>query len=225
MTPENLQLLIDSAAALGVSLDAAALDRLDRYLVLLNKWNKAVNLTAEREEKKQVVRLLVDSLAAATVVPDHGKVLDLGSGGGLPGYPVKFVRPHIEITLAESRQKKADFLKAVARELGLTGVRVHAGRAEELANEGDQFDVVLVRAVAELSELIASAASLLVPSGGCASGTLVAMKGPEPEAEIAAAAGVMAKTGLRVIEVRHYDLPGRDGRRSLVILGKKERLF
>ena len=116
MTPENRQLLIASAAALGIELDAAALDLLDRYLALLNKWNRAMNLTAEREEKKQVVRLLVDSLAGASVVPMTGKVLDLGSGAGLPGYPVKFVRPSIEITLAESRRKKADFLRAVARE-------------------------------------------------------------------------------------------------------------
>jgi 16S rRNA (guanine527-N7)-methyltransferase len=221
MKPENLGLLISSAAALGVPLDATALDLLGRYLDLLNKWNRALNLTAEREEKKQVVRSLVDSLAAATVAPEQGRVLDLGSGAGLPGYPIKFARPGIEITLAESRQKKADFLKAVARELGLTGVKVHAGRAEELGREGEaKFDVVLVRAVAELSELVLIARPLLAASGRCVSGSLVAMKGPEPKAEIEAAAGAMERAGLRVLEVRYYDLLGRDGRRSLVILGR-----
>lgn len=216
MNPENQKLLIDSAAALGVALDAAALDRLDRYLVLLNKWNRVLNLTAEREEKKQVVRLLVDSLAAATLVPAQGKILDWGSGAGLPGYPVKFARPAIDITLAESRQKKADFLKAVAREFSMVGVKVFSGRGEELAvDPAARFEVVLVRAVAELRELVPAIGPLLADSG-----RMVAMKGPEPESEIAAAAGEMEKAGLRLLETRHYELPGRDGRRSLVVIGK-----
>lgn len=217
MELDNQKVLIAGASSVGISLTLEALSLLDRYLALLNKWNRAVNLTAEREEKKQVVRLLVDSLAAAALVPDQGRVLDWGSGAGLPGYPVKFVRPGIEITLAESRRKKADFLKAVARELGLSGVRVHAGRAEELGKaQGDLFEVVLVRAVAELCELVTLAGPLLT-----ASGRLIAMKGPEPGAEIAAAQAAMAAAGLRMGEVREYVLPGRDGRRSLVILEKE----
>jgi 16S rRNA (guanine527-N7)-methyltransferase len=197
-----------------VPLDATALGLLEKYLALLNKWNEKINLTAVRKEREQVVSLLLDSLAVAMVVPDREKVLDVGSGAGLPGIPLKVARPGIDLTLAESRRKKADFLGAVARELGLRGVRVHPGRAEELA-AGEKFGMVTARAVAELGELAALAGGLLGPGG-----RLVAMKGPDPEAELRAAQGALDRAGLRLDRVRRYELPAGGGSRSLVILVK-----
>jgi 16S rRNA (guanine527-N7)-methyltransferase len=138
------------------------LERLSLYLDLLLKWNARTNLTAVRDPEEIVRRHFGESLFAARHLPACRNLLDLGSGAGFPGIPIQLAHPEIEITLAESQNKKAAFLREALRTLGLPA-KVWAGRAEALP--AGSFDVVALRAVDHPQAALATARTL-VRSGG-----------------------------------------------------------
>jgi 16S rRNA (guanine527-N7)-methyltransferase len=145
-----------------LALDAEQLQRFEAYLSLLQHWNARVNLTAIRERDGILSRHFVESIACAQHLPAGiVTLLDFGSGAGFPGVPISLCRPEIQVTLAESRGKKAAFLQEAVRVLGLAA-KVHSGRAETI---GTRFDCVVLRAVDRM-ELAVQAASVLVRPGG-----------------------------------------------------------
>jgi len=132
------------------------------YLRLLLRWNARTNLTAVRDEDGILSRHFVECIACARALPaEIGTLLDFGSGAGFPGIPIAICRQEIAVTLAESQNKKAAFLREVMRTLGVKAV-VHAGRAEELKQ---QFDCVTLRAVDRMGEALKASAGLLRPGG------------------------------------------------------------
>jgi|SRR5438445_4561792 len=149
------------------SLTSHQLSLVSTYLDLLLKWNAKVNLTAIRAQEKIVTRHFGESLFAARLLfPDAGivqSVLDVGSGAGFPGLPLKVWAPALDMTLVESNQRKAVFLREVVRALGLTDVRVSADRAEKLST---QADLVTFRAVEHFEQILSIAHRLAKP-GGC----------------------------------------------------------
>ncbi len=162
MNPEAQ--LATAALGLGVALDAATLARLLRYVELLLFWNDRVNLTAIRDAGGVVQKHLVDSLSVAPHLPGRPHALvDVGSGAGFPGAVLAVVRPDLQVTLVESNQKKAAFLKTLARELGLARLTVIARRAETLPR--GTFDVATSRATLELPAWLALGATLVRPGG------------------------------------------------------------
>lgn len=175
------------ARELGVELSAEALVGFDRYAALLRSWNTRMNLVSKGSLAKIESRHLLDSLTAALALggAPSGKVIDVGSGAGFPGLPLKIVYPKVELTLVEVTQKKARFLEAAVEALGLAEASVVAERAERLGQDPayrQEFDVVLARAVAPLSVL----AELTLPL--CRRGGLVvAYKSPGVEGEVAEA--------------------------------------
>jgi 16S rRNA (guanine527-N7)-methyltransferase len=134
------------------------ISQLNSYLDLLLRWNAQMNLTAIREPREIVRRHFGESLLAAQHLGDPlpGTLLDLGSGAGFPGIPIALYRPSIAVTLAESQNKKATFLREVIRTLGLPNVEVWAGRAESLPI-GKMFDTVTLRAVDDMDVALAAA--------------------------------------------------------------------
>ena len=137
-------------------------DRFEAYLSLIVRWNARTSLTAIRNEDQIIARHFLESIACAAAVPGSVRtLLDFGSGAGFPGIPIALCRPEISVTLAESQNKKAAFLREAVRTLELA-TRVHGGRAEDLATS---FDCVILRAVDKMNAAIASAAHL-VSSGG-----------------------------------------------------------
>ncbi len=140
------------------------------YLELLRKWNARMNLTAVRDEKNIVTRHFGESLFAAVQLLGHGSeateggsdLIDVGSGAGFPGLPMKIYDPSLRLTLVESQNKKATFLKEVVRALNLDQVEVVCGRAEDL---GRTADVVTLRAVERFSEVLPVAAAMVAPRG------------------------------------------------------------
>lgn len=164
MTPERLKKLL--APFLGeVQLSEAQLHQVSTYLALLLKWNRSINLTAISDPEEIITRHFGESLFAARLLfaPDsRERAVDVGSGAGFPGLPLKIWSPGLELSLVESNQKKAVFLKEVVRALDLTGVTVLTGRAEEL---NLQANVVSLRAV-ERFEAILPVARRLVSRGG-----------------------------------------------------------
>ena len=154
------------------------------YLDLLVRWGRVYNLTAIRDPLRMVGHHLLDSLAVLPyldeVTVEGARVLDMGSGAGLPGVPLALLRPGVRFTLNDAVGKKAAFMRQVATELGLANVSVEHGRIQTLAQR--RWSVVLARALAPLPELVSLAGPRLTP-GGC----LLALKGTLPESEYVAA--------------------------------------
>jgi 16S rRNA (guanine527-N7)-methyltransferase len=145
-------------------------DAFSRYLRLLLRWNRAHSLTAYRDPGAILQKLFLDSLLFLRFLPAHiQRVLDLGSGAGIPGIPLKIVQPQYSLTLIEARRRRTSFLAAVVRELGLEDVRVLTGRAEALIKQfpwlGGEFDAVLTRAAGPLDMIAPLALRFLKPGG------------------------------------------------------------
>ena len=137
--------------------DRSMTESLVRYIALLSKWNRVVNLTSVRTPEEMVRRHIAESLCCAVALPRCVSVLDLGSGAGFPGIPVQLMRPEVTVTLAESHGRKAAFLREVVRELGLR-TEVFAGRAQDLAARS--FEGVCLRAVDPIEQALAAASEL-----------------------------------------------------------------
>ena len=197
-------LLTDGLAALGQALDPQQQARLLAYVALLYKWNKTYNLTAVRDSLEMVGKHLLDSLA---VLPHlrGPRILDVGSGAGLPGIPLAIAAPQLELTLLDSNSKKTRFLVQAKGELGLFNLSVVHSRVEQY-RPGRLFDTVTARAFASLADMLAGTAHLIAP-GGC----LLAMKGEYPADEIAA-----LPAGVEVSEVVALSVPGLQAQRHLV---------
>lgn len=178
-------------SGIGVSTDAIAL--IGDYLARLLAMNEHVNLTAIENPEIAWERHAFDALTlvpALEKVPADGHLIDIGSGGGLPGIPLAIACPDLHVTLVESTQKKAAFLSAVASALGLSKVRVLAERAETLATGPlrGTFDVVTARAVARLSQLVPITAPFAKPGG-----RLLLIKGQKAPEELSEAARILVK--------------------------------
>lgn len=193
-------------AGLDIDLDEGQVKRLERYVALLQKWNRVYNLTAIRDVERMVTHHLVDSLAVVPYITGP-RVLDVGSGAGLPGIPLAIARRDFRVTLLDSNQKKAAFLRQAIAELGLPNAEVRAERVETWsAPQG--FETILARAFAPLSELIVKSRHLLA-SGG----VLAAMKGAYPAVELAS-----LPAGFRVRDVIKLHVPGVDAERHLILV-------
>jgi len=172
------------AQQLGLNLPAACLQQLIDYLALLHKWNKVYNLTAVRDSEHMLTHHLLDCLAALHACVNAQRVLDVGSGGGLPGVVIAiwaaWHAPAMRVDLIDTVHKKTAFLTQVKAELKLTNLTVHTGRVEQLVVE-QPFDLITSRAFAALADFIHLSGHLLA-----ASGKLVAMKGPAFASELEA---------------------------------------
>jgi 16S rRNA (guanine527-N7)-methyltransferase len=154
----NSLLMQEGLPALSASIE----DRFDAYLSLIVRWNARTSLTAIRDEEDILSRHFVESIVCAVAIPrDVRTLLDFGSGAGLPGIPIALCRPEISVTLAESQNKKAAFLREAVRTLELK-TRVHGERAENLTTP---FDCVVLRAVDRMQTAIATASHLVSLSG------------------------------------------------------------
>lgn len=202
------QQLSAGAARLGLTLGPAALDTLNDYLALLGKWNRVYNLTGIRDPSQMVTHHLLDSLAVAPFVRG-ARLLDVGSGAGLPGVVLATVMPGMKCTLLDSNGKKTRFLTQVAIELKLGNIEVVQARIEDY-HPDSRFDCIVSRAFAELAGFIALAAPLLNEGG-----QLLAMKSARAEIE-AQAISNSGHSGWS-LKTQPLTVPGLDAARCLVI--------
>lgn len=192
--PEDLAARLE---ALGVSLDAAAVSTLCRYLAALLAMNEQMNLTAITAPDEVWSRHALDALSIVPLLPAARpglSLMDVGSGGGVPGVPLAIARPDIAVTLVEATQKKAAFLTDIARTLGLSNVRVVAERAESLTRTPHRaaYDVVTARAVGRLEVLVPWTLPF-VKRGGLA----LLIKGQRADEELRAADREIRRMGAR----------------------------
>jgi 16S rRNA (guanine527-N7)-methyltransferase len=194
-TPEFLA----AAEALGLSFDPGDVEQIGRYLAMLVQTNKQFNLTAVDDPAAVWMRHAVDALTLVPLLaelPQDAQVIDVGSGGGVPGVPLAICMPHVRFTLLEPTGKKAAFLKSVAETLGLGNVRVISDRAERVgqdkARHREKYDAAVARAVGAMNQL----AELMVPlvrQGG----VILAIKGAKADEELAAAREAIGLLGAR----------------------------
>ena len=201
--------LATGIATLGLALNATQRAALTAYLALLSKWNKTYNLTAIREPQRMITHHLLDALAVVPHLPATPglRILDVGSGGGVPGIPLAIARPDAHVVMIDSNHKKAAFLVQAAIELKLPNIESHAVRVEDFA-PALPFDIVISRAFSDLGAFATVAARHLAPRG-----QIFAMKGVHPDEELASLSPqftVLAKPLLAV--------PGLDAARHLVIM-------
>jgi 16S rRNA (guanine527-N7)-methyltransferase len=211
-------ILVQGALEMGLALSDAQIARFERYFRLLVEKNQVMNLTAITEEA-DVARLhFLDCLALLNLGGFEGaSVIDVGSGAGFPGVPLKIARADISLTLLDAQQKRVGFLEELSSELGLEGVKCLHARAEEAAllpEMRDAFDVAVSRAVARLNVLGELCLPFVKPGG-----RFIAMKGPESDEEIREAERCAAILGARLESVSDYVIPGTDVRhRALVYM-------
>ncbi|HSW08850.1 16S rRNA (guanine(527)-N(7))-methyltransferase RsmG [Aquabacterium sp.] len=177
--------LVGASEQLGLGCDAATLDRLLAYLALLQRWNRVYNLTAVRDPSEMLSHHLLDCLAVLPALRRHAgeqplRVLDVGSGGGLPGAVLAMVQPHWDVSCIDAVAKKASFVRQVAGELALPNLHAVHGRVETLP-AGPGFDVVVSRAFASLVDFVSWTRGCIAPNG-----VWLAMKGRAPHDEVAA---------------------------------------
>ena len=166
-----------ASSVLGRPLTPHELDLFSRYLALLLRWQRSHRFIGSSDEMWIVERLFLDSLLFLRLLPSTTRTLiDIGSGAGMPGVPIKIVRSDLEVTLVESRRRRASFLSAVVRELALGQVRVVADRIESRLPEMEgRFNVVVMRCAGDVGELMPLAGRLLTPQG-----LIIASGPPEP---------------------------------------------
>ena len=200
---------LEEAAALGIEFEPGEVEKLGRYLALLLETNKTHNLTAVTEHAEAWRRHVLDSLTLVAVISDAANqpggdsgeksafsVIDVGSGGGLPGVPLAIVMPRVSFTLLEATGKKADFLKQVVADLGLKNARVvqqRAERAGRMEEHREHYDAAVARAVGPMA-VISELCVPLVKVGG----SVLLIKGQKAEEELAA-----AKKALHMLHAVH----------------------
>lgn len=213
LPPDSATRLREGAEALGVPLAGAQWDALLGYLDLLQRWNTVYNLTAVRDPEQMVVQHLLDSLAAVTplqreVASAPFRLLDVGSGAGLPGVVIAVACAGADVTCVDAVGKKAMFVQQVAAELRLANLRAVHSRVEDL--RADPFQVITARAFASLVDLVRATRHLLLPGGAW-----MAMKGKatefRPELEA-------VRTSAEVFHVEPLTVPGLGAERHLVWL-------
>ena len=203
---------------LGIKLSKEQAEMFFDYMNLLLEWNEKINLTAITEEKEVIVKHFVDSLTIAKYIPEGASLVDVGTGAGFPGIPLKIIRDDLKITLLDSLQKRINFLDVVIKELKLKNIETIHARVEEFGKNSkyrESFEVATSRAVANLSTLTEYLLPL-VKVGGIA----VCMKGSSIEEELETSKKAINVLGGKVSNVFEFDLPKTDIKRNVVIVDK-----
>lgn len=219
MSKEELKrTLQEGAKGLSIALGEDQLELFLTYLEELTRWNRKINLTKITDPSKIITRHFLDSLTICRYLEGTRRLLDIGSGAGFPGLPVRIAMPEVEVTLMDSVEKKVFFLKSIIRTLGLPGVRAVHARAEDaqaIEELKGSFDCVVSRALSALGDFFPLAVPYLARGGkGSRGGRVIAMKGP--------LSGRLAEELLEVKpynpEVFELEVPFSGQKTSLVIL-------
>jgi len=208
------EIVTREAQLLGLVLSTHEVGAFESYAAELKKWNSKVNLTAITKDREIAIKHFVDSLHLAPYLTADDRLLDIGSGAGLPVIPVKIIRPDIAMVSVDAVAKKIHFQRHVIRILNLQNIEAIHARIEALHNiRGKSFTVITSRAFTRLDRFVALAAPLLAEDG-----VLVAMKGEQAESEISASDVALHASGFTVVSVQRYTLPENMGERVLTFL-------
>lgn len=211
---EKMEKLISEAKKIGVEINAEQVTKFKAFLDMLQKANTETNLTAITETKDIILKHFIDSISILPFIPKNTvSVVDIGSGAGFPGIPVKIVRPEIEVSLLEATAKKANFIEQVTKELNLPKTKIINARAEDAGQDlryREQFDVALGRAVAQM-RVLAEYALPFVKVGGF----FIAQK--DAEEDIATAEKAIQTLGGEIQDIVPIKIEGLSERNIVIV--------
>ncbi|MCY6372264.1 16S rRNA (guanine(527)-N(7))-methyltransferase RsmG [Clostridium ganghwense] len=213
-------ILNTAASNIGLSFDDKKYEQFIKYKDLLKEWNEKVNLTAIKEDEEIIKKHFIDSMKIFKFEPlkKAKKVIDIGTGGGFPGIPMKIIKPEIDMFLLDSLRKRINVLEDILHNIEINDVTAIHGRAEEYgvnSNHRQQYDAVVSRAVANLAVL----SEFCIPYVKVG-GYFVAMKGPAVEEEIKGAKKAISTLGGKIEEVIEVEIEDSDLNHNLVVIKK-----
>jgi 16S rRNA (guanine527-N7)-methyltransferase len=218
------RLIIDGAEKFGISVDPDQARQFAVHALELLKWNRKINLTAITNPEAVAIKHFLDSIIPLHLLKPDAFLLDIGSGGGFPGMPLKIIMPSLPVTLIDASRKKVSFLNHIIRTLKLEKIEARHVRAQDLALEcgiRNCFDVVISRALTSIENLVILAAPLMAEHG-----KIIILKGPEVQQEVAALcsqddpnSAIMEMAAMRFsVDLKTYSLPYLGSQRTMVTL-------
>ena len=208
--------LIEKANCIGIEISQENAKQFYKYMKLLLEWNEKMNLTAITDPEEIILKHFVDSLTIMPYLSNANTILDVGTGAGFPGLPLKILEDNKEFTLLDSLNKRITFLQNVISELELKNVQAIHGRAEEyISQKRESYDIVTSRAVAKLNVLIEYMLPFVKVGGRC-----ICMKSFEIEGELKEAKKAIEILGGKIEKVDEITLPTTDIKRKIVIIKK-----
>lgn len=217
---EFYNLLNDACEDIDLKFDEDKYAKFIKYKEMIQEWNKKINLTAIDEDEEIIKKHFIDSMKVCKFdkMLLFGKILDVGTGGGFPGIPLKIINPNCKITLLDSLNKRIKFLNEVIKELNLKDINAIHGRAEDFATQveyREQFDAVVSRAVANMT-VLSEFCLPYVKVGGY----FVALKGPSIDEEMAEAKKAISILGGKIEQIIDVTIEGSDLKHNLVVIKK-----
>lgn len=206
---------------LNINITEKQLEKFYKYMNLLIDWNEKINLTAIIEPKEIILKHFVDSLTINKYIDKNAKLVDVGTGAGFPGIPLKILRLDVDITLVDSLNKRVKFLDEVIQKLELEGIKTIHGRAEELGKNKEHrenYDVATSRAVANIATLSEYMIPFVKEKGNC-----IYMKGPEVKQELLNGKKAINVLGGEIIKEEEFNLPKSDIKRTIIIINKTRK--
>lgn len=217
---EWIKTVVSGGSELGVSIDESRAAMMAEHCRELVHWNRVTNLTAITDPFEMAVKHVTDSLAPVPMIEAGSKILDIGTGGGFPGLPMKMVENSFEITLLDSSRKKVNFLRQVIINLRLKGIKAVHSRGEDLSSEPgmtESFDVVICRAFSSLDTIYSMALPLLAENG-----KILAMKGKDAAREAEEFINGQPDAD---IDIRYYRLPFLNQERAIISISPVFRKY
>lgn len=218
---EFLRHVKQKAQEIGYNLQEEQLEQFFTYKELLIEWNKKMNLTAIEQEEDIITKHFIDSLSIASYIPDTAKVIDIGTGAGFPGIPLKILKKDLSITLLDSLNKRITFLKEVIRNLSLENIQAVHARAEELAHKEEyreQYDIAVSRAVAPMHTLLEYMLPYVKIGGKC-----ICMKGPNLQEESKDLQNCLETLGGKIERIEEIVLPETEIKRNIMLIKKENK--
>lgn len=218
---EFLRHVKQKAQEIGYNLQEEQLEQFFTYKELLIEWNKKMNLTAIEQEEDIITKHFIDSLSIASYIPDTAKVIDIGTGAGFPGIPLKILKKDLSITLLDSLNKRITFLEEVIRNLSLENIQAVHARAEELAHKEEyreQYDIAVSRAVAPMHTLLEYMLPYVKIGGKC-----ICMKGPNLQEESKDLQNCLETLGGKIEKIEEIVLPKTEIKRNIMLIKKENK--
>ena len=218
---EFKKVLYEKVKKIGIELKEEQLEKFYLYMNILLEWNEKINLTAITNEEEIILKHFVDSLTINKYIEEGKSIIDVGTGAGFPGIPIKILREDLKVTLLDSLNKRINFLNEVIEKLDLKNIECIHGRAEEFGknkNYREKYDFATSRAVANMSTL----SEYLIPFVKVG-GKVLAMKGDKAEEELEEAKKAIKLLGGKVENIDNFYLPDSDIKRSIIIIKKIEK--